>query len=396
MAISNRLPRLVLALAALAPAAACDTPVSTTGLNPEGPPMIQQVFMKEPDASGRLENVLAFGTHSDVPTDRTHAAAKAAPLGQRIRIVFDELLLGNYLEEVQCHARNGVSNCPQWSHVPEGTTPEDIARCATQDTLDALCAGEHAVCLNPEGTACGIEDDPTSDTRPADGAPDDLRLIPGAVKIVCGDIEVGFDEASSFWQPAGNQLVPAGLVPENSLGPALVLIPALGGSMPTSQSDCRVVFAANVVDKDHIAVCTPEGGTLDGACTPGDVGAFKFGTEVMKETSHVPFAEPGDTVSVASAIRISLNASVDEASLRASVTVKENGVVTNDFAAYATGADKNIIEIKIPASVPINSNPPQPNRLKPDTTYEITVTPKDSFGIAAPTPITFTFRTIGA
>ena len=53
MVISSRLPRLVLALAALAPAA-CDSTESATDLNPDGPPMIQQVFMREPDATGRI------------------------------------------------------------------------------------------------------------------------------------------------------------------------------------------------------------------------------------------------------------------------------------------------------------------------------------------------------
>ena len=52
MDTSIRLPRLALALAALAPAA-CETPESATSLNPEGPPMIQQVFMQDVDANGQ-------------------------------------------------------------------------------------------------------------------------------------------------------------------------------------------------------------------------------------------------------------------------------------------------------------------------------------------------------
>ena len=93
MDISKRFPQLVLArvvaLAVLAPAAACDTPESATGLHPEGPPMFQQVFMREPDASDRIETVLAFGTHPDVTMAKTRAVTKAAPLGQRFRVVFD-------------------------------------------------------------------------------------------------------------------------------------------------------------------------------------------------------------------------------------------------------------------------------------------------------------------
>ena len=158
MDISIRLPRLVLVLAVLAPAAGCEDPVSATGLNPEGPPMVQQVFMREPDATGRIETVLAFGSHAEVPMTRTRAVTQATPLRQSLRVVMDELLLGNYLEEVQCTARTGVTNCPQYSHIPECATPDDIARCAEPDTLDARCHGELAVCLNPDGVPCGIRD----------------------------------------------------------------------------------------------------------------------------------------------------------------------------------------------------------------------------------------------
>lgn len=385
MDISIRLPRLVLALAVLAPAAACDSPESATSLNPAGPPMVQQVFMREPDVTGRIGTVLAFGNHADVTEANTHAVTRAAPLRQSMRVVIDELLLGNYLEEVQCNARTNVTNCPQYSHIPEGATPDDIADCAEPDTLDTRCHGEHAVCLNPEGVACGIRDE-ENPTRPADGAPDDLRMIAGAVTLRCGNIVVGFDDQTSFWQPAGNQLVPAGLLPESSLGPALVLKPLDNGVLPTNQTDCRLVFAPNIVDKDHIQVCTPAGGTLDGACTPGDVGGFTFGTEALKATSTQP---EGTGVSTTSAIRISLNTAVDEASLRASVTVTEGGVARTDLTVVrANTADKNRIDIGLDANGDNVADP-----LLPNTEYTITATPKDTFGVAAPTPITFTFTT---
>lgn len=379
MAISSRLPRLVLALAALAPAA-CETPTSATDLNPDGPPMIQQVFMREPDATGRIETVLAFGTHDAVPENRTRAVTKAAPLRQSMRVVFDELLLGNYLEEVQCNARTGVTDCPEYSPIPEGTTPDDIARCAEPDSLDARCTGTHAVCLNPEGVPCGIRDE-ESPTRPADGAPDDLRMIAGAVTLRCGTFTVEFDDQTSFWQPSGNQLVPAGKSPESSLGPALVLKPINNGALPTNQTDCHLVFASNIVDKDHIAVCAPAGGTLDGACTPGDVSAFSFGTEPLTATSVQP-SDMETGVALTSPIRISLNAEVGTATLSADVVVRENGVVRADaMVTRAATADKNRIDISLPGG------------LLPNTTYVITATPHDSFGVAAPAPITFTFTT---
>ncbi len=379
MELSNRLPRLVLALAALAPAAACDTPVSATSLNPDGPPMISQVFMSEPDVDGRIESVLAFGTHPDVPDTRTRTVTRAAPLAQSIRVVIDELLLGNYLEEVQCAPRAGVANCPEYSHIPEGATPDDIARCAEPDTLDARCSGPLAVCLNPEKVPCGISD-VDAPGRPRDGAPDDLRLIAGAVILRCGTIEVGFDADTSYWQPSGNQLVPAGKVPDGSLGPALVLKPLNTGLLPTNQTDCHLVFAANVVDKDHFQVCAPAGGNVDTACTPGDVSAFGFGTDPLRATSVQP---EGTGVSTTSIIRISLNTTVDDVSLRAAVTVTEGGVVRADAIVTrpTPPTTKNRIEISLP------------NGLKPNTVYRISATPKDTFGVPAPTPIAFTFTT---
>jgi hypothetical protein len=378
MATSTRFPRLALALAVLAPAAACEDPVSATSLNPEGPPAISQVFMREPDSSGRIETVLAFGKHADVPDDRTRAVVQAAPLRQSLRVVFDELLLGNYLEEVQCNARTGVSNCPSYSHIPEGTTPDDIARCAEPDTLDERCGGEFAVCLNPEGVPCGIRDE-ESPTRPADGAPDDLRLIDGAVTLRCGNIEVGFDNQTSFWQPSGNQLVPAGKAPESSLGPALILKPLDNGLLPTNQAECILAFAPNVVDKDHIQVCAPAGGDVAAGCTPGNLDAFRFGTEALKATSVTP---EGEGVTTASLIRINLNTTIDDASVAAGVVVKEAGVVRPDaMVIRADTADKNRIDITLPGG------------LLPNTVYEISATPRDTFGVVAPTPIEFTFTT---
>jgi hypothetical protein len=388
MSISNRLPRLVLALAALAPAA-CDTPESATSLNPAGPPMIQQVFMHEPDATGRIElGVLAFGTHPDVPAARVRSVTRAAPLGQSIRVVFDELLLGNYLEEVQCAVRTGIVGCPQYSHIPEGATPADIARCAEVSTLDDTCSGPYAVCLNDQAQPCGILD-VEMPSRPADGAPDNLRLIAGAVSMRCGNIEVGFDQEASFWQPSGNQLVPAGMTPENSLGPALVLSP-LANVLPTSQTDCHLVFAPNVVDKDHVAVCTPANGSLDGACTPGDVSGFTFGTDVLQKTSVQPSVATG--VGLLTPVRINLNASVDDNNLGERVTITENGVRRDDVVVRRAGADRNVIQVGRPDGPDTNMDL-EPMQLIAGATYVVTADVVDTFGIAPPAPITFTFTT---
>ena len=68
-------------------------------------------------------------------------------------------------------------------------------------------------------------------------------------------------------------------------------------------------------------------------------------------------------------------------------TVDDNGgaatrVVRADaMVTRAATADKNRIDITLPGG------------LLPNTTYVITATPHDSFGVAAPAPITFTFTT---
>jgi hypothetical protein len=305
-----------------------------------------------------------------------------------MRVVIDELLLGNYLEEVQCAPR--FNDCPLYSFIPEGTTPDDIARCADPDLLDTRCTGANAVCLNPAGMPCGIRDE-ESPTRPADGAPDDLRMIAGAVIIRCGTVDIGLDDQASFWQPSGNQLVPAGETPEGSLGPAILVRPANSGALPTSQTDCRLVFAPNVVDKDHIRICTPAGGTLDGACTPGDVDGFTFGTEVFKTTSTQP-SNGATGVALVTPIRLNLNATVDDASLNRLVTLTENGVRRTDVVVIRSGADKNVIQVGLPDGPDANMDL-EPVPLLPDADYEVKAEVKDTFGIAPPAPFTFTFTT---
>ncbi len=100
-----------------------------------------------------------------------------------------------------------------------------------------------------------------------DGAADTQRFTPGAVGITCtgagGDVDVPIDDDNSYWQPSGDQQVPAvtGGVENgfDELGPAIVLVPS--GAMPTSTT-CHLTFDPSVIDKnDHLQVCTPGTGT---------------------------------------------------------------------------------------------------------------------------------------
>jgi hypothetical protein len=280
---------------------ACTDVESPTELEPEGPPMVRQVFVYEsvlncPDTNPdcgiyRTSNALAYGTHpTAVEMGIKHQVTTAAPLtGQTIRIVMDELLIGNYLEEIAC---NGLVDNDQYQAVPLGTTPDDVAACAVPpDVLDSSCKGEHAVCIGPEGPIGVLDEN-------EDGASDDTQFIDGAVGLRCGDggaINVPIDLQATYWQPSGNQQVPAagGL---GALGPAIVL-EAIHG-LPTG-STCQLVFGEMVTDKSGIRPCGPQwgaGGAPDELdiwppevpCDEGDTSAVTFSVEALRITGGRP------------------------------------------------------------------------------------------------------------
>src|SRR5688572_29733182 len=114
---------------------ACSDEKSATELNPEGPPMVQQVFVEEwatLEEPRRPYLQLAFGDHPDIPAasedpvygdNREVNAAVAGQDLSRIRVVVDELLVGNYIEELECSDGS-------WSKIPVGFTPDDIKKCS--------------------------------------------------------------------------------------------------------------------------------------------------------------------------------------------------------------------------------------------------------------------------
>ncbi len=362
-------------------ASACSVPESSSDLLPEGPPMLRQVFMKETTMDG-VRDVLALGWHPDVPNGRqdadppeteddTHPVTSASASGQKFRIVFDELLYGNSLEEIEC--RDGT-----FSRVPLGTTPEDIAACAVAvDLLPTLCKGEHATCLNAAGVPVGVADENE------DGAADNTRLIASSVSVRCGTFDVPLILEQSFWQPAGNQLVPSGQKPENSLGPALILEP-VGGRMPSKQTDCRIAFAPDVTDKDFNAPCAPTGGVEDtddlGDCTAGDLSAFHFGTESIVLDGPVPANGATNVPLTRRAIQLTMSGAFDQASVAAaSATVMEGAAARTDFTLTSTVPRR--IDVTLAANLIAN------------TMYTVTVTNvKDSFGVVLD-PIVLQFTT---
>ncbi|MBK9030917.1 MAG: Ig-like domain-containing protein [Myxococcales bacterium] len=344
--------------------------------------MLQQVFMSELDAGRRT--VLAHGWHPDVPNGRqdtdppetqdlTHPVTNAAVSSQRIRIVFDEVLYGNALEEIAC--RNGT-----FSRVPLGATPDDIANCAVaDDLLVEFCKGPMSVCLGPDNVPVGVLDEDEN------GSADNTQMIDGAVKIVCGAINVPLNREASFWQPAGNQLVPAGQIPQNSLGPALIVVPD-NGLLP-SASTCHIEFAPDVTDKEFNQPCVPTGGVEDtdniGDCAAGDLAAFSFGTESISLDSSVPTNNSTNIALNRNPLSFILSARPDAASVAtATVTVMEGAGTRTDFTVGLNAANPARVEVRMAANLIAN------------TMYTISISGlSDSFGVAI-APMSFSFTTV--
>jgi hypothetical protein len=291
-------------LSVVAALSGCGGDESTAELDTEGPPMVRQVFVqeKEPTAGGgTLERFrLAFGDHPDIPTreedslgdDRVVENAVAFADEAKIRVVLDELLLGNHIEEIECADGS-------FSRVPVGTDPDDIARCSGPDL-----SGCEAVCIGPSGPI-GIRDnnsDGAVDPDFGEGAQGGLRMIDYgdgelAVSVVCDGermpliAQLGTSSRRSFYNPSGNQLIPADTGVEG-LGPALVLFPALGLK---AGSTCGLRFRPEVVDRDGNRVCAPPDGDVGQDCPgDGDTTAVQFQVEPFALRASEP--DPGDVV----------------------------------------------------------------------------------------------------
>lgn len=384
--MANLFWRALVPAAATLLSSACSVPESTSDLVPEGPPYVRQFFVQELDAGRHA--TLAFGWHPDVPNgregenglDRTHPVDSAAVSGQEMRIVFDELMLGSNLEEIECRDNT-------FARIPVGATPDDIANCAVaDDLLPALCKGEHAVCLDANGVPVGVLD------VNEDGAADSMRIIPGTIGLRCGTTDIAISLTSSFYQPAGNQLVPVvdGIPvlerPSKTLGPALIVVPE-NGALPSS-SDCTLTLSPDVVDKDLIRPCTPTGGMEDtddvGDCTPGDLAALTFSTESIGLEASVP---PNGSTNIALTRRttaFTLTAAPDPASVPgAIVTVLEGSTPRTDLSAPVLNAT-NPRRVEVTLTNPLVAN----------TMYTWTLSNlRDGFGVTID-PITVTYMTV--
>jgi len=375
--------RFAAVLTAGALALACSDKESSTELHPEGPPMVQQVFVQERVVSGettREKFQLAFGDHPGVPLpdedpvngdDRVVNSAVARG-SARLRVVFDELLVGNYLEEIAC--ADGT-----YSVVPIGADPDDINDCSGPDLSRCV-----AVCIGDSGPV-GILDEN------GDGAADDTRMRDygggelGA-SIVCGDQPMPLDPELSFYDPSGNQLLPAVGLPDaiDGLGPALVLVPDDG--MKTGAA-CTVAFRDEVVDKDGNTVCAPEAGDIDNDCSPGDTSRISFTVEPLALFESAP--EDGETdvpLDDPALILLTFNAALDPATVDDALTLVDDAGDPVPFTIEVSAENAAQVILTVTGGY-VRS-----------TTYTLTIDTAltDKFGGPLPAAVTLTFTTAAA
>jgi hypothetical protein len=385
----------MLAMLAMLAMTACTSTTSATDLHPEGPPMIEEVRLVEvyslAGVNGLERTVFGFGSHPMASPEEEHPVTTAKAAANKLRIIMDELLRGNNLEEIECRFPIGDD---VFARVPVGATPDDIFRCsAAQDVLPSLCPGSNklSVCLCQSDGGCptGFKIDGTPSITPngesvgvldrnQDGAADNTRFIPGAVGITCGAIDVPIDGSVSYWTPSGNQQRPAqgGF---DVLGPAVVVVPA--AALPTNV-ECGLTFSPEVVDKDGNQVCAPPDGDIKAACTPGDVSAFKFTVQPLTFARGSVISDPGQART--GKIVITALVPLDPASL-ANITVTEGDATPyTSFTATPTPSKPNEITIEW-----------TPGALAPQTRYTITVptTVTDAYHQPALQPFLITFVT---
>jgi hypothetical protein len=314
----------------------CDAAGGGGGLAPDGPPQILQVFARErvtvTDGESEwleIHSRLAYGDHPDIDPEEDDRAVDVAVArdGQRIRVVVDELLRGNYLEEVACADGS-------WSQVPVGMTFDDVARCSGADL--SRCEG---LCIGSDGPV-GILD------TNGDGAFDDTRLIAGTILLTCDGEAVDVDVNKSYWQPSGGQDLST--VGADSLGPAIVFAPA-GGMRPGST--CGIAFADSVVDKQ-------------GERIP-DTGDISFAVEPFQLHASDPEAWAED-VEPTSTATILMNADLDPATVAGAVTVTAGETPVEGVTVAVSEEDAATIVITFPEGQ------------LPGTTYTVTIASGDT------------------
>jgi hypothetical protein len=386
--------RAAIALALAAVASCVDTD-SATSLYLIGPPMVTQVRLNDStmDAQGvaHTKRVFGFGTHPSAGSADEPAQVVVAATTQSFRIIMSHLLVGNYLENISCTTAV-EPNGSHFAFVPIGSTPDDIAKCAVApDVLVQTCpeGGAHSQCICDIPTGCtegsamfkmgqsvGVLDENL------DGAADLHQFREGSVGFACGSdfsIKVPIDLDLSYWNPSGDQQVPAvgGL---DALGPAVILVPK--GPMPANVK-CKVVFSDDVVDKSGLNVCIPPGGDDKLGCTEGDTSAWVLQMEPLS----ISLQNPSNGGELARTDSIVLSAS-DNIPLSPTsvnnITLSENGT---PYTQIVIALDMSGANLTITSTAP--------GGFDPNATYTLTVptTVTDTFGEPIVQALTATFTT---
>lgn len=370
----------LLLVGASAVTVSCDAPSSKEDLNPAGPPMVRQVMVTEKvivnDAPRVLEGQLAFGTHAnEFFKDDDGTVTTAISLGaQEIRVILDEIIRGNTLEEVACADGS-------FSRIPNGTTPDDIARCAGPVDAITNCT---KVCIGPDGAPVGVldaDDDSAADDFRMIDYNDDPNITELGIAIECDGTNIPLDPEASFWSPSGNQTFPSNeTLGFRGLGPAIVVKPLADVGL-RSGSDCTIRFRPEVTDYDGNPVCAPTGGLPAEGCSGPDTSKISFNTEVLTLSNSVPSAdEVNVSLDASGFILLAFNANLD-ASTIAAITLTEAGapIVINPVAQ---AADLTSVIIMMD------------NDFLPDTAYALTISTdlKDLLGggMTAPTVLNWT------
>ena len=409
---------------------ACSDDESRTDLNPEGPPMVRQVRLVEKYIDNRnplmpverSRRVFAFGTHELAEDDEvastrpagivTTAAALNGALVNQMRVIVDELLVGNHLEEIACR---GTVDADALSRVPLGATPEDIARCASPtDVLPRTCSGSNpkSVCICKNASGCLVDGTTLVENGmpvgvldlDKDGAADDTQMIAGAVNIKCGpggNINVPIDLINSYWNPSGDQNRPA-LGGFDALGPAIVISPT--GPLPAN-SECGLAFADGtmtfpdsqnpgsplpaITDKQNQKLCAPPNGDVLQPCTEGDLSQFKFKVEPIA-VIQMPFENNATGINRnigamgGQPIDFLINVPLAPASLS---TIMVSPALPAGATITLVGMGNNARTIRISG--------PTGTLLAANTTYTITIGSgvTDTYNQPVTTPVVLTFTT---
>ncbi len=347
----------------------CDAPVSKEDLNPEGPPMIRQVMINEANATAgggvqKQADQLAFGGHgSDLFRDDDGVVTTATIQGtQEIRIVLDEQIRGNTLEEISCSDGS-------FSRIPNGTTPDDIDDCS--GASDSLQNCKVDLCLGADGKPVGVElvevqgggadrfvlrmidYNPTPD-------PMDPKSVQLGVQVICDGTPVPMDQTLSYWSPSGNQTISSNpALAKKSLGPVIVLKTLSGTGLPAN-INCTIEFHPDVVDHDGNQVCASTGGLVSNDCNPGDTSKVTFGTQAIA-VGNLFIADGATNVAInqSSLFGAFFNANMDGTTADA-VTLTAGGIPV-PMTTEVQEDDKTSLLLSLPAD------------FEPETEYVLTI-----------------------